>query len=325
MVADVWFIAALTLSRRPVLHREAEGPGTLHMHIRKGTKMRNAGIRTMVIVGGLLALAGCNGGETGVKNTVDNGFVRFLSEAGYTRTPMPSTLESGGSLVFVKTTTGDKQIEWVGDLLACGVPETVVFGADPQTRERLRNGRFPQFTAASSNDFGVALALSFDGVGADADVGGIKRAIITIEDAGHEVIQRLAVASFLSDPATRTTIQPFCTEALEKQKVAVLVDVAYLDKAKVEFYKDFSLKAKLTAPEVIEALKLGLDAQGKVQADGTMVVDERIYVAFKEAFYAPGEGGLPSGSPAPGEEQDEAPDMLQDATPELVAAANPGS
>jgi hypothetical protein len=287
--------------------------------------MRKAGTRTMAIASGMLALASCNGDKAAVEGTVDNGFVRFLSESGYTRTAVPSTLESGGSLVFVKDEGGDKQIEWVGDLLACGVPETVVFGADPQTQERLRNSRFPQFTATGADDFGVAVALNFEGVGADADVGGIKRAILHIDDAGHEVIQRLAVASFLSDPATRATMQPFCTEALEKQKVAVLVDVAYLDKAKVEFYRDFGLKAKLTAPEVIEALKLGADAQGKVQSDGSMVVDERIYVAFKEAFYVPAEGALPSGAPSPGEEQDEAPDMLQDATPDLVVAASPGS
>jgi hypothetical protein len=285
--------------------------------------IRKASTGALVVVGGLVALIGCSTDKTAVEGTVDNGFVRFLEDSGYTRVAMPSTLESGGSLVFVKDQDGDKQIEWVGDLLACGVPEDVVFGADEETRDRLRNGRFPQVTASGTDDFGVAVALNFEGVGADADVGGIKRAILTIEDAGHEVIQRLAVASFLSDPASRAQMKPFCVEALDQRKVAILVDVAYLQKAKVEFYKDLHLKAKLTAPEVIEALNLGLDAQGKVAADGSMVVDRRTYIAFKKAFYVPAEGSLPSAAPSASEE--EMPGLLEDATADLVEAAMPGN
>jgi len=255
----------------------------------------------------LVAAAGCN---DAIKNTLDNRFVNYLTkEDKYTALPMPSTLQTGGSLVYVKTEGNKKTIEWVGDLLACNVPETVVFGESQEIRNKTKNASFPSFTASSKNDFGLAATLRIKGVGVNADLGTLRKTVITVDTAGHETIQRLAVANYLADPLKRAQMKDYCVDAIETQKVAVLVDVAYVEKGAFEFYRDEGLTLKLSPPEVIKALDLNASAKAKVKEDGTMTINERIYVAFKESFYVPESGTLAVSAKG-----------LEDATADLKAA-----
>lgn len=262
------------------------------------------GLATVVVI----AMGGC---PSPIKSTIDNSFVNYLTkQAGYTTFPMPSSLESGGSLVYVKSEGKNKMVEWVGDLLSCGVPESVVFGESQESRNKARNADFPEFKASSKNDFGLGVKLPIKGIGVDADAKVFRKTITTVESAGHEVIQRLAVANFLADPLKRRTMKDYCARTIETQKVAVLVDVAYVEKGKFEFYKDDGLTIKATPPEVINILKLDANVHGNVEADGSMRIDKRIYVAFKESFYVPASGTLAASN-----------NQLEDATVDLKAAS----
>lgn len=247
-----------------------------------------------------------------VKETIDNAFVQYLSNtAGYTALPMPSSLESGGSLVYVTGEGDNKKIEWVGDLLSCDVPESVVFGESEETRNRLRNASFPVITASSKNDFGIGITAAIKGIGVNADLGIIRKTVVTVDEAGHEVVQRLEVANYLADPLLRRKMKAHCSDALVSQKVAVLVDVAYVEKGKFEFFKDDGLTVKANRAEVEDALDLDANARAKVTADGAMTINERIFVAVKAAFYVPTSGTLA------GSDTD-----LEDAIADLKAALN---
>ena len=224
---------------------------------------------------------------------------------------MPSTLESGGSLVYIKNEGNKKTIEWVGSLLDCQVPEAVVYGESEDSRKRTKNASFPSFSGSSINDFGIAVNLIYKGVGINADAKAFKKTIMTVDEAGHETVQRLAIAYYLADPLRRRKMKKHCVDAIAQHKVAVLVDVAYVEKGKFELYTDNGLTVKVKGSEVIEALDLDASARAKVKNDGTMTINERIYVAFKAAYYIPESGTLSNGT-----------SKLQDATKDLKTIAN---
>ena len=166
------------------------------------------------------------------------------------------------------------------------------------------------FNAGSKNNFGFGVKLPAKVIEGAVDAKVLRKTVTTVDAAGHEVIQRLAVANFLTDPLTRRTMKDYCVKAIESQKVAVLVDVAYVEKGKFEFYKDDGLTLKATSAEIIKGLGLDASAEAKVKADGSMTIDKRVYVAFKDSFYVPESGTLANST-----------NSLEDATADLQAAS----
>lgn len=244
------------------------------------------GLFAAAVLGGVLWFAYDRDDPIGP--TVNNAFVKFLEDNKYVIAPIPSNLESGGSLVYVKTTDGEKSIEWVGDLVTCGVPEDVVFGPGAAQRNNL----FPSFNATGNNDLGATYSLKVLGLGTGANLGLARGFIIDVDDAGKEVVHRLAVASFITNPNTRSQLKPFCLDALDNQKTAVLVDVAYIEKGKVRVFRDDEFTTELDASELEELAGADGELKVGVDSDGTMNITERVYVGFKEAFYVPEEGAL---------------------------------
>ena len=108
-------------------------------------------------------------------------------------------------------------------------------------------------------------------------------------------------------------MKEFCANALVTQKVAVLVDVAYVEKGKFEFYRDDGFSVKASRSDVLKFLDLDANARAKMTADGAMNIDERIYIAVKESFYVPTSGTLAGSS-----------DELKDAMPDLKLVVGGG-
>ncbi|MEL6365035.1 MAG: hypothetical protein AAFR11_09370 [Pseudomonadota bacterium] len=269
----------------------------------------------------LLTGATCNG-EPPIGNTIQNQFVRYLTkEEKYTVKPMPSTLERGGSLVYVDEIDGEKKIQWVGDLLSCGIPADVIYGKDEPDalgrveREALLNARFPKFEADTENTFNADFTAAIPGFPVSASSTSDVTVVMNIGSAGYETIKVLAVAAYLSDPITQRSLEPHCVKALtEKDNVAYLTNVAFIEQASVSFRRIASngASAELTKPELLSKFKLDASIASKIDENGTMQIGERMYVAFKEAKYVPESGATLSGGS----------DVLRDATTDLAEASN---
>jgi hypothetical protein len=241
-------------------------------------------------------------------------FTRYLEDNGYALIPLPSRLERGGSLVYIKDKGGEKQIEWVDDLIECGVPEDIVYGDTDEARERALNGGFPGFEGRRTVDLGANAALSIKGVEPGVGFDIIRKTEFDMQQSGHETIRRLRVAHFLADPLQRRSMKSECIEAVVTQRTAVLYDVAYIEKGTASFFKGTGGEVRLKGPELLNALKvdnLEADARAKLENEGVMEIDDRIYIAFKEAFFVPETGTLATPGPI----------RLEDATPALIEAS----
>jgi len=175
------------------------------------------------------------------------------------------------------------------------------------------NAEFPQFRGSGKGEFGANAALSIKGVEPGIEFGIIRKTEFDIRRSGHEVIRRLQVARFLADPVERQSMKPACREAVINQRVAVLYDVAYIEEGEASFFRNDGGEIKIKGPELLKALNvadLEVSARTKLEKEGTIEFDDRVYVGFKEAFYVPETGTL-AGSI----------NQLKDATLDLVKAS----
>lgn len=260
--------------------------------------------RAAVAASALLALSGCEttdpvDGNIGVEN---NSFSAKLKEIGYEPLLMPSSINEPGALVALSTNDdGDTYLEWVGDLASCGVPEEVF---EP------REGAFPQFGGGKSYDIGLNVLANLNGgATVGGNLGAAKSSTLTVNKAGNEVIPRLLVAAWLTNPLNEEQINPACFSAMKDQKVAIISDVAFIEDGAFGFKDQNGAKINVDAAVLEEIGELGGDIGASAASDGEMSFNERIYVGYKTAFFLPGNSFLGSGG-----------EGLEDATDALGAA-----
>jgi len=257
-----------------------------------------------VAAAALFALSGCETTDP-VSGTIDpesNSFTAKLTEIGYTPLLMPSSINEPGALVAVSTNDGgDTYLEWVGDLASCGVPEDVFAP---------REGAFPQFGGGKSYDIGLnVLANLSGGATVGGNLGAAKTSQLTVNKAGNEVIPRLKVAAWLTNPLNEENIEDYCLKAITDQKVAIISDVAFIEDGSFGFKDQNGAKITVDAAVVEEIGELGGDIGASAASNGEMSFNERIYVGYKTAFFLPGSSFLGSG----GEDLEDATDALSGA------------
>ena len=140
------------------------------------------------------------------------------------------------------------------------------------------------------------MALNLPGVESGANTKWIKSLTYKVNKAGKEVLERHMVESYLEQNEDK--LDPKCVRDLDRQRFAVLVDVAFIEDGTVTFKKISEADAKVDASEAASRLGVSVanaSSNWKKNADGEMTIKQRLYVGFKEAFYVSGNlaGRLP--------------------------------
>jgi len=242
------------------------------------------------IITGLMSatilLSGCV--SDGTINPPDkNDFTRLLKKDGFTPFIMPSGSEGAGSLIMIND---DGSFQWVGTLKTCGF--------DKWGPLEVQDGTYPGFTGESSIEYGLnalASVAKFGGVDGETGVKRVKKAKLNIEDAGKESLNYLQAAEIYFDTVKFAQLTPVCRSYLRTGKVRVIGESAYVSKGKFEFFKDTSANLKISADELTDTVKLSAGLNAQATGEGAMSIDQRIYVAFKQAKSFPEPGTLGGG------------------------------
>jgi len=228
-------------------------------------------------------LSSCFGTKT-INPPPKNDFTQLLKQDGFTPFLMPSGSEGAGSLIMIND---DGSFQWVGTLETCGFAK---WGSI-----EVKDGPYPGFSGDSSVEYGLnalASVASFGDAEGEAGVKRVKKAKLNIEDAGKESLNYLQVAEIYFDTVKFAQLTPVCRSYLRTGKVRVIGESAYVSKGEFEFFKDTSASLKVSADELTDSVKLSGGLNAQATGEGSMTIDQRIYVAFKQARAFPEAGTL---------------------------------
>jgi hypothetical protein len=195
----------------------------------------------------------------------------FNKSGGWTPLPIPDSKYRPGSIIKVT----DEGIWWIDDLKG---------GCNYPLEEFEQPGTSPSITFEKKWQFGANAILQIKGIKAGPKFDQLSSVRMEVIGQGADAIRLLKLKAWMAEPKNVSKVSPVCMEQLSKVDYYMITEAFRVSKAKYTLADKSGAAIKLETPLMIkEFLQIQPEVKYEVSTDGSMTIDQPVYVAIRKA------------------------------------------
>jgi hypothetical protein len=190
-----------------------------------------------------------------------------------------------GSIVKI---TKDEGLSWIDSLHSCGIPAELLAGASISDPKALVvRGASPAINFKKSKEFSADAVLNVAGVKAGAEFNKMGKIALSIGENGGDALRLIRLKDWIQANADKFSRS--CLDELAKPDRYIVSESFRFSSATYSFFDKGGAKVKLTVPQLQKILKLEPSVKFEITGEGSLRIDEPMYVAVRRAVSAAGD------------------------------------